>query len=121
MDIKKIVDNQREFYLTGVTKNIQYRKNALKNIKNWIKQNETEILSALKLDLNKDAVESYMCEIGLTLSELNHQLKHMSSYTKKKYVYTPISQFYGTSFEYYEPYGVTLIMSPWNYPFMLSI
>lgn len=121
MDIKEIVQMQRSFYKTNTTKEIKYRKEALKNIKNWIKEHELEIIGALKADLNKDAVESYMCEIGLTLSELNYQLRHISHWSRKKYVYTPLAQFYGTSFEYYEPYGVTLIMSPWNYPFMLSI
>lgn len=121
MDIKEIVLHQKEYYQTNITKDIKYRKQTLRKIKKWIQEHETEIIGALKADLNKDAVESYMCEIGLTLSELNHQLRHISHWAKKKYVYTPLAQFYGTSFEYYEPYGVTLVMSPWNYPFMLSI
>jgi len=121
MNIKDIVQIQRDFYNTNTTKDIIYRKQTLKKLRHWIKENEVEIIDALKADLNKDAVESYMCEIGLTLSELNYQLKHISHWSKRKYVPTPLAQFYSTSFEYYEPYGVTLIMSPWNYPFMLSI
>ncbi len=121
MDIKEIVLHQKEYYQTDITKDIKYRKETLRKIKKWIQEHESEIIGALKADLNKDAVESYMCEIGLTLSELNYQLRHISHWARKKYVYTPLAQFYGTSFEYYEPYGVVLVMSPWNYPFMLSI
>lgn len=121
MDIKELVQTQREFYQTQYTKDVQHRIQTLKAIKQWILEHQNHIMDALKKDLNKDAVESYMCEIGLVLSELNYQLKHIKKWSKNKYVWTPLSQFYGTSFESYEPYGVTLIMSPWNYPFMLSI
>ncbi len=121
MDIKDIVNNQRTYFYTNETKDIKVRIKTLKKIRKWIKDNEAEILGALKADLNKGEVESYMCEVGLTLSELNYQLRHIKHWSKKHYTWTPLAQFYGTSFEYAEPYGVTLIMSPWNYPFMLSM
>ncbi|MCD7840123.1 MAG: aldehyde dehydrogenase [Erysipelotrichaceae bacterium] len=121
MDIKDIVDNQRIYFYTNETKDINTRIKTLKKIRQWIKDNEAEILGALKADLNKGEVESYMCEVGLTLSELNYQLRHIKHWSKKHYTWTPLAQFYGTSFEYAQPYGVTLIMSPWNYPFMLSM
>ncbi len=121
MDIKDIVNNQRTYFYTNETKDIKVRIKTLKKIRQWIKDNEAEILGALKADLNKGEVESYMCEVGLTLSELNYQLRHIKHWSKKHYTWTPLAQFYGTSFEYAEPYGVTLIMSPWNYPFMLSM
>lgn len=121
MNINEIVETQRQFYKTNQTKDIKYRKDTLKKMRDWIKINESQIITALKADLNKDAVEGYMCEIGLTLSELNYQLKHISRWARKKYALTPLAQFWGTSFESYEPYGVTLVMSPWNYPFMLSL
>ncbi|MCD7892149.1 MAG: aldehyde dehydrogenase [Erysipelotrichaceae bacterium] len=121
MDIKDIVDNQRNYFYTNETKDINTRIKILKKIRQWIKDNEAEILGALKADLNKCDVESYMCEVGLTLSELNYQLRHIKHWSKKHYTWTPLAQFCGTSFEYAEPYGVTLIMSPWNYPFMLSM
>ena len=121
MDIKELVQTQREFYQTQYTKDVNHRIQTLKSIKTWILEHQNRIIDALKKDLNKDAVESYMCEIGLVLSELNYQLKHIKKWSKNKYVWTPLAQFYGTSFESYEPYGVTLVMSPWNYPFMLSV
>lgn len=121
MDIKQLVDTQRKFFYTQYTKDIQHRLTVLKNIKSWIINNENLIIDALKQDLNKHQTESYMCEIGLVLSELNYQMKHIKKWSKDKRVKTPLAQFYGTSYKTYEPYGVTLIMSPWNYPFMLSI
>lgn len=121
MDIQTLVDTQREFFNTTYTKDVNHRLEVLKNIKNWMINHEDLICEALKKDLNKDATEAYMCEIGLVLSELNYQIKHIRKWSKNKKVWTPLAQFYGTSYETYEPYGVTLVMSPWNYPFMLSI
>ena len=121
MDIKLLVDKQRQFYNTQYTKDVEHRLHVLKTMKQWIITHENEINQALKQDLNKHETESYMCEVGLTLSELSYQIKHIKRWTKNKHVLTPLAQFYGSSFETYEPYGVTLIMSPWNYPFMLSI
>ena len=121
MDITQLVDSQRQYFMTHDTKNIQMRIKTIQNIKQWITQNEDKIIIALKKDLNKHATESYMAEIGLVLSEINYQLKHIKRWSKNKKVWTPLAQFYGVSYETYEPYGVTLVMSPWNYPFMLSI
>lgn len=121
MDIKELVEMQRNYYMTLQTKDIAQRIKTIENIKIWILEHQNRIIEALKKDLNKDATESYMCEIGLVLSEINYQLKHIKKWSKPKRVRTPLAQFYGTSYETYEPYGVCLVMSPWNYPFMLSI
>lgn len=121
MQIEKIVNTQREFFYTHQTKDLNDRKNTLLRIKKWIQENESLICDALKKDLNKCEAESYMCEIGMTLSDLNDQMKHFRKWSKPHKVHTPLSQFYGTSFEIAEPYGVVLVMSPWNYPFMLSL
>ena len=91
MNINEIVETQRQFYKTNQTKDIKYRKDTLKKMRDWIKINESQIITALKADLNKDAVEGYMCEIGLTLSELNYQLKHISRWARKKYALTPLA------------------------------
>ncbi|MEG0275522.1 MAG: aldehyde dehydrogenase [Coprobacillus sp.] len=121
MDIKDYIQQQRDFFLAQSTKDISYRIKVLKDIKQWIIDNEEFISDALKKDLNKDPVESYMCEIGLLLSEISYQVKHIRKWSKRKKVWTPMSQFYSLSYETYEPYGVTLVMSPWNYPFLLAI
>ena len=82
---------------------------------------EGEICDALFSDLGKHKAESYMCEIGMTLSELSFMQKHLSRLMKPKRVSTPLAQFSAKSYTVAEPYGCTLIMSPWNYPFLLTV
>ena len=119
--IDEILKKQREFFNTGKTKNVKYRLEHLKKLKKSILENEEEIKKALKLDLNKSESESYMTEIGMTLSELSYNIRHVKSWCKNKRVGTPLAHFPSRSFISKEPYGVTLILSPWNYPFMLLI
>ena len=119
--IEQIVAKQRAFFATGATLSVDYRIEALKKLKETIIKNEDKIASALKADLGKSGFESYMCEIGLTLNELSHMLKHIRSYAKEKTVLTPLAQFPSRSYQKPCPYGVTLIMSPWNYPFLLTM
>lgn len=120
-EIKQIVETQRKYFFTGATLPISGRINALKNLKTYITTHETEINEAIEKDLGKSAFESYMCETGLVLSEISYMLKHIHSLTKEKTVRTPLAQFCSRSFKKPSPYGVTLIMSPWNYPFLLTI
>ena len=121
MQIEKIVQKQRAFFRTGKTIPLSYRKIALKRLARAIHDHEKDIYTALKADLNKSETEAYMCEIGMTLAELSYMLKHMSCWAKKEYKLSPLAQFSATSFTIKEPYGVVLIMAPWNYPFMLTM
>lgn len=120
-EIKQTVDAQRSFFSTGVTLNIAFRIHALKKLKTYIQTHEAEISAAIEHDLGKSAFESYMCESGLVLSEISYMLKHIHSLAKEQRVRTPLAQFHSRSFKKPSPYGVTLIMSPWNYPFLLTI
>jgi aldehyde dehydrogenase (NAD+) len=86
-----------------------------------IKEMEPEINEALKQDLGKSAFETYMCETGLTLSEITYMKRHFRKFAAKKRVRTPIAQFPSRSYVLKEPYGCCLIMSPWNYPFLLTM
>ncbi len=119
--IEDLVKNQREYFNLGETLPYKFRLEALKKLKNGIEKHEKEIMEALKLDLGKSATESYMCEIGMVLSELKYAIRHLKSWIKKEKVRTPLAQFPSKSFIVKEPLGVVLIMSPWNYPFMLAI
>lgn len=119
--IKQLVLTQRKFFCTGATLPIETRIHALKNLKTCILKYEAEINAAIKKDLGKSSFESYMCETGLTLSEISYMLKHVSSFAREKRVLTPLAQFHSRSYKKPSPYGVTLIMSPWNYPFMLTM
>lgn len=121
MEISKIVEKQREYFYSGKTKSISFRQRALRKLKYAIITNESRICDALKKDLNKSNFESYMTEIGMVLEEINTLIKYTPKWAAAKYVKTPLAQFAGRSFILPEPYGVVLIMSPWNYPFQLSI
>ena len=119
--IEDIVKEQRKFFKTGATLSYKFRLDALKKLKEAIIKNEKEIMEALSLDLGKSATESYMCEIGMVLSELRYAIRHLKKWMKKDKVATPLAQFPSKSFVVKEPLGVVLVMSPWNYPFMLAI
>ena len=120
-EIQALIEKQRLYYLSGETLDVQYRINALKTLKTAILKYEQEIEEALKKDLGKSYFESYMCEVGLSLSEISYMIKHTRSFSKEKRVRTPLAQYVSRSYTKPSPYGVTLIMSPWNYPFMLTI
>lgn len=120
-EIKQIIKSQRTYFQTGATLPIDTRLLALRKLKACILKHEPSIHAALRQDLGKSSFESYMCETGLVLSELSYMLKHTKQFAKEKRVHTPLAQFHSRSFQKPSPYGVTLIMSPWNYPFMLTI
>lgn len=119
--IKALIQKQRNFFLGGTTMSAKYRKNALIKLKNAIKQYELKIMEALKTDLGKSETESYMSEIGMVYEELTYMIKHVKKFAKDRKVRTPLAQFPAKSFVSPKPYGTVLIMSPWNYPFLLTL
>lgn len=121
VEIKNIIEKQRNFFKTGATLNTSYRIEALKKLKKTIETYSGQIEEALFKDLGKSRPESYMCEIGISLSEISYMIKNISSFSKEKKVPTPIALFPAKSFTKPSPYGVTLIMNPWNYPFQLGM
>ena len=121
MNIDEILVKQREFFASGNTLDIRFRKNMLKKLYSAVKKYETEINEALRSDLGKSDFEGFMCEVGLSLTEISYMIRHVSRFAKRKTVYTPLAQFASHSFKQPSPYGNVLIMSPWNYPFLLTI
>ena len=119
--IASLLDKQREYYKSGVTVPVNFRIEQLKKLYAAIKKYESEILQALHTDLGKSDYESFMCEIGLVLSEITYMIRHTKKFAKRKTVYTPITNFHAHCFKQPVPYGNTLIMSPWNYPFLLTV
>ena len=120
-EIKRIVTKQRSYFQTGATLPISARIAALRKLYAAVSANESAIHDALKKDLGKSAFESYMCETGLVLEEITYMLKHVTRFASEKSVRTPLAQFHSRSYQKPSPYGVVLIMSPWNYPFMLTL
>ena len=121
MNIDEILVKQKEFFYSGKTLDVKFRKAMLKKLYNAVKKYEAEINEALKKDLGKSDFEGFMCETGLSLTEISYMIKHVKRFSKRKLVYTPIPQFASVSFKKPSPYGNVLIMSPWNYPFLLTI
>ncbi len=119
--IDKIVLAQREFFQSGKTLSVKFRIAALKKLYSVIKNYEPKIAMALKKDLGKSDFESYMCETGLVLAEINYMIKNTPKFAKEKIVKTPVSQFSARSYKKPSPCGNVLVMSPWNYPFLLSM
>ena len=121
MDIQALVNAQRTFFQTGATLPLPARRAALKRLGEAVRAREADVSAALLSDLNKSPTESYMCEVGMTLSELGYVLRHLDHWAKDKLRPTPLAQFPAKSFTAADPYGVVLIMSPWNYPFLLAM
>ena len=121
MDIETLVASQRAFFAQGSTLPLSFRREALDRLERAIVQREADVNAALAADLGKSATESYMCEVGMTLSELRFMRSHMARWARRRAVLTPLAQFHARSYTVRDPYGVALIMSPWNYPFMLTM
>ena len=121
MDIQALVTAQRAYFNTGATLPLSARRAALQCLRAAITAHEGDITAALRSDLNKSPTESYMCEVGLTLSELSFVEKRLGRWMADRSHLTPLAQFPARSFTVREPYGVVLVMSPWNYPFLLTV
>lgn len=121
METETLVNLQRDYYNRGNTLPPAARHRALRALKESILAHEADINAALRADLGKSSTETYMCETGMTLSELSYMDAHLDWWWRKKRTLSPLAQFHASSFTVREPYGVVLIMSPWNYPFMLTM
>ncbi|MBQ9168350.1 MAG: aldehyde dehydrogenase [Oscillospiraceae bacterium] len=121
MNIDEILEQQRKFFRSGATLPVKFRINMLKKLRSAVNQYEAEIAEALKADLGKSDFEGFMCETGLVRSEISYMIRHVRRFAKEHSVYTPLAQFASRSYQKPSPYGNVLIMSPWNYPFLLTI
>ncbi len=119
--IQDIVKQQRDFFNTRKTYDIDFRIDQLKKLKKSIEKHESEIFDALKKDLHKHPFETYVAEVNIVLDEIKYMLKNMKKYLKPKWVPTSLLHFPSVSKIYKDPYGVVLAMAPWNYPFQLSL
>ena len=113
--------NQRNFFDSKKSFQLNYRIKSLKKLKATIIKFEKNIVDALKLDLGKSYAESYMSEISIIYNEINYVLRNVKKWSKRKKVSSSLLNFFSTDYIQPNPYGVTLNISPWNYPFQLSI
>ena len=117
----EILQTQRAFFASGRTKDVTFRTECLRKMERWIRRCDEDIMSALKADLNKPPFEAFATETGIVLDELRYTLKHIRSWDKPKSVLSNLKNFPSSGKIYPEPYGIALIMSPWNYPFLLTV
>ncbi len=119
--LREKINKQREYFSTGETKDINFRIEKLKKLRDVLKSEEEKIFEALKKDLMKSSFESYVTEVAMVYDEINMHIKNIKKWSKKRRVKTPLVQFPAKSFIQLEPYGVVLIIGPFNYPFMLTM
>ena len=119
--IQSLIKEQKAFFSTNRTRDIGFRKAQLNILQNAIRENRDEILSALQQDLSKSAYEGYLTEVGIVLDEIRFVKKHLNKWARVRRVRSGLLLFPAASYVYSEPYGVSLIISPWNYPFQLVI
>lgn len=120
-DIHTLVTRQRDFFLSGQTQDLDWRHRQLSRLEAAIYVWQPQIEAALMADLGKDATEAWMSEIGMVLQDIRWQKNHLKELGSPKRVPTPLVQFYARSQVIPMPYGNVLVMSPWNYPFLLSM
>lgn len=121
MEISELVTAQRKFFERGETVSVPFRRQALASLRTAIMRRKGELLEALRTDLGKSPCEGFMSELGLVLSEISYMQKQLPRFAKPKRMGASISQFPAKCFTLAVPYGVTLIMSPWNYPIQLNL
>ncbi len=128
--IGDLIRNQRKFFNSGRTRNIAFRIKQLRTLRSAIIDNEAAILEACRSDMNKPPMEAYTSERGMVLNEIDHAARNLTSWAKPKRAETPLlhTRFFGiaqhflaSSHIYSEPYGIVLVIGPWNYPFQLTL
>lgn len=117
---KRLVEKQQSYFSEGNTLPLAFRRKQLLALKEALLVYEPRLIGALKEDLGKAAFESYATELGMVLSELRFTLARFNGWAKPKTKRTPWMHFPSKSKVYQEPLGVTLILSPWNYPLQLT-
>lgn len=120
-DTQPIIDQQREFFESNATRDIGFRIEQLKKLRKAIQENEENIYAALNADFRKSKFETFATEIGIVYEEISIMLKNVKKWATPELVKDTIANFPSRNYIYQDPYGVTLIIGAWNYPFQLTL
>ncbi|MEG0070656.1 MAG: aldehyde dehydrogenase [Raoultibacter sp.] len=120
-DVEAAAAKMRAYFADGTSLPLEHRRNALRQLKAYLKAHENRILDALQQDLGKSHFEGYATELGLVYDEINLCLKKMDSWARPRRVRSPIVHFRASSKVYASPYGIVLVLAPWNYPLQLAL
>ena len=121
VDYKRVVDSQREYFNSNITKDVNFRITQLKKFKKILKDNETLLDDAIYKDFKKSSFENYETELSLIYHDINEAISKLKGWSKKIRVATNLANMPGTSYILPEPLGVVLIIGAWNYPYQLSL
>ena len=116
-----IVQRQRAFFQSGATRSLEFRRVQLRKLHDALLARESALLAALHADLRKSPQEAYATEIGLVLAEIRHALRHLPGWMKPQRRGAPLLAWPARGFIFPEPYGVALVIGPWNYPLQLLL
>ena len=120
--VKALVDAQRDYFLTGQTLDVGFRKQQLRRLKDMVIRNEDRIVAALCEDLGRSPTEAYLCDVGMLILEINETLRGLSRWARPERHFSGLQCFPSVSTRVYKmPYGVTLILSPFNFPILLCL
>ena len=121
MTTSELVRAQRACFETGATRTAEFRLETLRKLQAAVQAGEQTLAAAMMEDFRKAPMEVYMTETGMVLDEIRFHLKHLRAWMRETRVPTPLAQFPSRSFRSPEPYGVCLILAPWNYPIQLCL
>jgi aldehyde dehydrogenase (NAD+) len=121
MDVKSLFQEQKAYFQKGETRLLSTRRENLQRLERTLRKREPDILAALSRDLGRPAFEAYAADLGIVLQEIRHARSNVKAWSARRKVKTPLVSFPSASFIHPEPYGVCLVISPWNFPFLLSL
>ena len=121
MNLEEVIKRQHQVFRQGKMRSISFRKILLNRLENAIKKNEAALYEAFKIDLGKDKAEAYVAEISVVLQEIHVMKKNLAKWTREKRVPSTLGTWPGKAKIYKEPYGVVLVLAPWNYPMLLAL
>ena len=121
MDIAKIVNQQKRFFNSNATKDLNLRIENLKKLKLILKENEEKLYTSIYTDFKKSKFETYLTELSIIYRELNDAIRNLKKWSKQKRVRTNLANLPAKSYIIPEPLGTVLVISAWNYPYQLAL